>query len=93
MQNYPVGTVVVALCVITDHDGTEPRIVARPGELGIVTEHCGSETTHEVSFTGGRFTSAPDDTAVGLYVGAVSTVCVGCPGHPAQIGAFTLLDG
>lgn len=90
-KNWPVGTVVVAACVITDFDGEEPRIVARPGELGIVTEHCGSKSTHEVAFSGGRFTSTPKDPAVKLYEGAVSTVCDGQPCHPAQLAAMDTL--
>jgi len=90
-KNWPVGTVVQATCVITDHDGEAPRIVATPGEFGIVFAHCGSTETHEVTFPGGCFTSAPDDAAVRLYDGAVSTVCDGQPCHPTQRTAFKKL--
>lgn len=98
-KNWPVGTVVEATCVIIDYcpnyrkDGTAygnyPRIVARPGELGIVYEHCDPENrTHEVMFSGGLFTSSPKDPAVRLWWGAVSTVCDGQGGHPEQLKRY-----
>jgi hypothetical protein len=87
--NWPVGTVVVATCAIIDYDGDErPRIVAKPGDFGIVIEHCGSDTTHEVEFPGGLFTSAPSDAAVKLFIGAVSTVCDGQSTHPEQAALY-----
>ena len=81
---WPVGTIVEALVCITDGNSeVGVWITARPGELGIVLE-AHADGTCEVRFSGGQFTTAPNDAALRLWGGKVSTVCSGGPVHPAQ---------